>query len=198
VLARAGRREYPDSVDASSARLPRFVLAVVVGLCAGVLVATERASAERSRAGAIDPGTVVNGMLVVHGVSRKADGDLFTQFCDPVVLRPGRRTRTCAPIPHVSRLFVGHGVFAPERMIDGVWSRLTWDMWVDGQRVDLVEFGTTDRWLRNFAPADGRTVVLREWSITLVRPSGRHSIRYRTRWPSGVFDTTWTFVVAKT
>jgi hypothetical protein len=70
-------------------------------------------------------------------------------------------------------------------------------MWADGQRVDLDEFGWTDRWLLNFAPADYKDVVLREWAIMLVRAQGQHSIRYRTRWPSGVFNTTWKFTVAR-
>jgi hypothetical protein len=57
-------------------------------------------------------------------------------------------------------------------------------------------YGLTDRPLLNFAPADHRDVVLREWAIMLSGARGAHSIRYRTRWPRGVFDTTWTFTIA--
>jgi hypothetical protein len=160
-----------------------------------VLVLTASASAAVVRDVAIDPGTPVNGMLVVQGVARDADADLFGAICDPVVLRPGRRTRSCGQLPPVRRVFVGHGIFAPEKKIDSAWKSMTWDMWIDRRHVSLRRFGHSDRWLGGFAPAGGRDVVLREWAIILVGAEGRHSIRYRTRSPSGVGDTTWRFVV---
>jgi hypothetical protein len=70
-------------------------------------------------------------------------------------------------------------------------------MWVDGRRVSLERFGFSDRTLVAFAPAGGRDVTLREWSIVLVGARGRHSIRYRTRWPDAVSDVTWRFSVAR-
>jgi hypothetical protein len=165
-----------------------------------VLALTTGASATAVRVDAIDPGTRVNGMLVYQDIAQRAQASLFGGgYCDPVVLSPGRRIRTCGTTipPHVSRLFVGHGIFAPKRAIDRIWNRLTWAMWIDGQRVDLDEFGFTDRWLYDFAPADYKPVVLREWAIMLVGAQGPHSIRYRTRWPSGVTDTTWKFTVRR-
>ncbi len=136
-------------------------------------------------------------MLVVQGVKRDADAWLFDTICDPIVLRPGRRTRACGQLPPLRRIFVGHGIFAPEKQIDSAWRGLSWKLWIDGQQVSLSEFGHADRWLRGFAPARGRDVVLREWSIILLGAEGRHSIRYRTRGPQGVGDTTWRFSVAK-
>ena len=169
-----------------------FVVAAVV-IAAFALVT---ASATVARDVAVDPGTPVNGMVVVQGIARDASTSLFDTFCDPVVLTPGRRTRACGVVPSVRRIFVGHGIFAPKKRIDAAWNQLTWDMWIDGRRVSLGRFGHSDRWLSNVPPADGRNVVLREWSIVLVGAKGRHSIRYRTHWPAGVFDTTWTFRVA--
>jgi hypothetical protein len=52
-------------------------------------------------------------------------------------------------------------------------------------------------WLYDYAPAGGRDVVLREWSIVLFGAIGRHSIRFRNRLPQGVLDTTWNFSVAR-
>ena len=72
------------------------------------------------------------------------------------------------------------------------WRSLSWKLWIDGQQVSLSRFGHADRWIQ----ADGRNVVLREWSIILVGAKGRHSIRYRTRGPQGVGDTTWRFSLA--
>ena len=144
---------------------------------------------------AIEPGTRVNGMLVVQGIAQEANVKLF-DFCDPVVLTAGRRTRSCGLLPPARRLFAGHGIFAPKKRIEAAWDELTWDMWIDGKHVTLSGFGHSDRWLFNYPPADGNNVVLREWAIILLGAAGRHSIRYRTRWPQqGVFDTTWKFRV---
>ena len=66
----------------------------VVAALAALTLATG-ASANVVGTDAIDPGTPVNGMVVVQGVAREADAALFGHYCDPVVLTPGRRTRVC-------------------------------------------------------------------------------------------------------
>jgi hypothetical protein len=128
--------------------------------CAGVtavpaVLALIAPAATVARDNAIDPGAAVNGMQVVQGISQEADLDLFTPFCDPVVLSTGRRTRSCGRIPSARHIFVGHGIFAPKRRIDAIWKAVRWDMWVDGRHVSLQRFGHTDRWLHSFPPADG-------------------------------------------
>ena len=173
-------------------RIPRM-RAVGVAACIAVLAFTAGALAAREAGGAIDPGTRVNGMLVVQGVKQEADGWLYDTICDPFVRSPGRRTRTCGQLPPLRSLFVGHGLFAPKKRIDSFWRRVSWKLWIDGEQVSLGRFGHGDRWIQ----VDGRKVVLREWSIILVGAKGRHSIRYRTRGPQGVADTTWVFWVAK-
>jgi hypothetical protein len=166
--------------------------AVGVAACIAVLALTAGAFAAREAGGAIDPGTRVNGMLVVQGVKQDADGWLFDTTCDPIVLRPGRRTRTCGQLPPLRRIFVGYGIFAPRKQIDSAWRSVSWKLWIDGQQVSLSRFGHADRWLQ----AGGRNVILREWSIILVGAEGRHAIRYRTQGPQGIGDTTWRFSVA--
>jgi hypothetical protein len=133
-------------------------------------------------------------MLVVQGSARQSETSLFGGYCDPVVLTPGRRSRDCGSIPPWTRLYVGYGLFAPPSSIERVWKATTWKLWLDGRPVDLAAFGTSDRELPKYAPADGKDVVLREWSIVLVRPTpGKHRIRYRTADSDGVLDTTWIF-----
>jgi len=166
---------------------------VGVGAFVVVLALTAGGFAAREAGGAIDPGTRVNGMLVVQGGKQEADGWLFDTICDPFVRRPGHRTRTCGQLPPLRRLFVGHGTYAPQQRIDSAWRSRSWKLWIDGDQVSLSRFGHADRWIQ----VDGRMVVLREWSIVLVGAKGRHSIRYRTRSPQGVADTTWVFWVAK-
>ena len=173
-------------------RIPH-VRAVGVAACIAVLALMAGALAAREAGGAIEPGTRVNGMFVVQGDKQDADGWLFDTICDPFVRSPGRRTRTCGHLPPLRRLFVGHGTYAPQKRIDSEWRSTSWNLWIDGEQVSLSRFGHADRWIQ----VDGRNVVLREWSIILGGARGRHSIRYRTRGPEGVADTTWVFWVAK-
>lgn len=162
------------------------------------LLASTATSASVARESAVDPGTSVNGMIVVQGVARDAQVGLFADgYCNPVVLNPGRRTRSCHGLPAVRRVFVGHGIFAPRKRIDELWRARTWGMWIDGERVTLNRFGHSDRWLLNYPPAGGRNVVLREWAIVLTGAEGRHRIRYRTSLPQGITDTTWRFTVGR-
>jgi hypothetical protein len=176
---------------------PRSVFALVVTLCVALLALTAGAHAFPRAGGAVEPGTRVNGMLVVQGLARDAGGSLFGTFCDPVVARAGRRTRSCGQLPPLRRIFVGYGIFAPEEQIESAWEKLSWRLWIDGRSVSLSRFGNSDRRLLGFAPAGYRDVVLREWAVILVGAQGRHSIRYRTRLPQGVIDTTWRFSVAR-
>lgn len=144
----------------------------------------------------IEPSTRVGGMLVVQGPAQRSQARLFAEWCDPVVLTPGRRTRSCGRIPRTSRLYVGYGLFESAAKMERTWKASKWDMWIDGQRVDLQAFGTADRWLLKYGPAGNMDVVLREWQVTLLRATpGRHTVRYRTREPAGVTDTTWAFTV---
>ncbi len=177
------------------ATILRELPGLAAAACLVLLTAAAGASAAIGRDVAVDPGTRVNGILVVQGLARDADAELFGVVCDPVVLRPGRRTRSCGRLPAVRRIFVGHGMWAPEEEIDSAWKSSSWELWIDGRRVSLRRFGHADRWLRAFAPAGYEDVVLREWSVILVGARGRHSIRYRTLLPQGVGDTTWRFTV---
>jgi hypothetical protein len=167
---------------------------LVLGLVA--LIAT--ASAAQARETAIDPGTPVNGMIVVQGIERDADVSLFTPFCDPIVTRPGPETRTCGLLPPWSkRIFIGYGSWAvSKKRLDALWSQLSWALWIDGRRVNLSQFGSSDRWIPSLREANGQRVLLREWAIILVGAKGRHSIRYSAHLPRRVHSTTWKFTVA--
>ena len=141
-------------------RIPH-IRAVSVAACIAVLAVTAGALAAREAGGAIDPGTRANGMLVVQGDKREADGWLFDTICDPIVRSPGRRTRTCGQLPPLRRLFVGYGIYAPEKQIESAWRSLSWKLWIDGEQVSLGRFGHGDRWIqadgRNWFCASGRS-----------------------------------------
>ena len=161
---------------------------ITVGLLALVVVATATAN--------IEPSDRVRGMLVVQGPATRAQTALFGIYCDPIT---GRHRDTCRDVPRVRRLFVGYGIWGSKAAVSRLWKPSEWSMWIDGQRVSLDEFGTTDRTLYKYAPAGGKDVTLREWSVTLANPTpGRHTIRYRFRLPRGITDATWEFKVART
>jgi hypothetical protein len=168
----------------------RFAL-ITVGLLAMVVVATATAN--------IEPSERVRGMLVVQGPATRAQTTLFGVYCEPVIRTFGRHRRTCTNVPRVRRLFVGYGIFGSKAAVDRSWNGRNWSMWIDGERVSLDEFGTADRMLWAYAPAGGKDVTLREWSVILAHPTpGRHTIRYRIRQPQGITDATWEFKVVGT
>jgi hypothetical protein len=121
--------------------------------------------------------------------------DLFT-FCRAVVLHPGTYRRRCS-VPWVSQLYVGYGEFAPPGEIDRVWRSLKWKAWLDGNRIDLESFGSSDRKLPAYAPAGHRDVIVRTFDVTIFTPKpGRHTLRYVRAGNDGTKDdVTWTFTV---
>ncbi len=154
-------------------------------------------SAAQGRDTVIEPHDRVGGMLVVHGTASWDGTTLFGVYCRPDIVKRGRHSRTCLPVPEVSRLFVGPGLFAPNyTILERVWDAAGWRVWIDGELVELDKFGTRDRMLYRYPPADGRDVILREWSIALVRPTpGHHTIRYRVDEAGRTVDATWGFTV---
>jgi hypothetical protein len=150
----------------------------------------------RSSPPPVRPGGKVGTMTLVRGIEPRADDEIW-RFCKAVLPKAGRYHRTCF-VPRVERLFIGYGDWErKEKDLDAVWRQLRWDLWFDGRRVDLPRFGTSERNLYYFAPAGGKNVILREWSVTLVGvTSGKHVIRYRTASrSSGTTDATWTVTV---
>jgi hypothetical protein len=136
-------------------------------------------------------------MALSKGTASVADHKLF-DTCDPVILKIGRHERRCGTVPRVSNLFIGYGWFAAPKQIDKEWATLTWTAWLDGRRVQLPAFGTSDRTLYAFPAAAGKDVTLREWKVMLRHATpGRHTVRYRIGDPHGVTDATWAFTVAR-
>ena len=144
----------------------------------------------------LGPGDRLGPMTLRRGTVATADQKLF-DICNPIGA-PGIRHRQCGIVPRVGKLFIGWGWFAPVRRINLEWARVRWSAWLDGHRIRLAEFGTSDRTLFAFAPAGGKDVTLREWRVMLIGATpGRHTLRYRSQDPSGTDDITWTFTVAR-
>ena len=184
----------------TSAVLRRWVFVVVA---ITTLVALVGFTAE---ARPLLPGDRIGTMRFVRGTAATADLKLF-DICDPVhrigldsyrADRYRRYVRSCAPVPRVKRLFIGHGVVAAPRAINRVWHPAAYTAWFDGRRIRLRAFGTSDRPLYFFPPAGGKTVTLREWRVMVVNATpGGHKLRYRTQDASGTTDATWNFAVTR-
>jgi hypothetical protein len=166
-----------------------------------VLVAlsvTAGASATSSHDAAIDPGQRVSGMLVVQGLESDADLSIWT-YCNPIVTAPGPEARTCS-VPRSRRIFAGYGIWGESRkIVDEAWHKRAWALWIDGRRVDLDRFGTTEQWIQHpRRPAAKKLVLLRLWAIVLVGAKGTHLIRYRSRLEDGGAFTlnTWKFTIS--
>jgi len=145
----------------------------------------------------LKPGDGVGRMTLAKATVASADQKLF-DLCNPVILRNGTYRRRCAQIPRVRRLFIGYGLFATPREIGRLWTKTTWLAWLDGRRVALQRFGTSDRTLYGFPPAGGKDVTLREWRVMLLGVApGRHTLRYRWRDATGATDAEWIFTVTR-
>jgi hypothetical protein len=163
--------------------------------CCSVVALAAVLLAGCGRDDAVGPTDVVQGMVVASMPLGPGVFDLFT-FCRPVVLEPGTYRRRCS-VPWVSELYVGYGEFAPPSEIDRVWRELRWKAWLDGSRLDLPAFGSSDRKLAAFPPAGHRDVVVRTFDVTIFTPkSGRHTLRYVSDRDAGRIDVTWTFTIA--
>jgi hypothetical protein len=145
------------------------------------------------------PGSHIGSAKLVRGAAPKADEKLF-DFCNPIIEKAGVYRRSCRS-PKVARLFIGYGAFeANKAALDADWKTTSWGAWLDGRRIALRRFGTSDRMLYAFPPAGGKDVTLREWRVMLLHAKGRHRLRYRFRGPlagpaGGTVDATFTFTL---
>ncbi|PWU24921.1 MAG: hypothetical protein C5B48_03930 [Candidatus Rokuibacteriota bacterium] len=161
----------------------------LVLLIATVVVLTGFGGATRP----LRPGDHLGKMVLRRGTAVTAGFKLF-DICNP----PGSGRQHCGLVPDVRRLFIGYGSFAPPDQISQLWTQTTWSGWLDGHRLQLSAFGSSDRTLDAYPPAGGQDVTLREWRVVLVGATpGRDTIRYRSLGPDGNSDVTWIFTVAR-
>jgi hypothetical protein len=88
---------------------------------------------------------------------------------------PGIRTSECT-VPQVDELWIGHGIRAMDKsQRNALWEARTWELYIDGQAVDLPAFNIADF----DAEQDGTTYQYRLWRIRLRElPGGEHTLRY--------------------
>src|ERR671928_1135712 len=109
---------------------------------------------------ALRPGDRVGGAQLVVGT--EATGVTLFGRCNPVITKPGVYRRSCR-LRRSAALFIGYGASkARFATLDAEWKKTSWAAWLDGRRIALGRFGTTD--IRAFMPAR-EPVIRREWRI---------------------------------
>ena len=144
---------------------------------------------------ALRPGDHVGSAELAVGT--EATGVTLFGRCDPVITKPGVYRRSCR-LRRSDALFIGYGASKPHwATLDAEWKKTRWTAWLDGHRIALRKFGTTD--IRAFMPARDKPLIRREWRIVLLHAEGRHRLRYRYSGPlagsGGVVDATFTFTL---
>jgi len=147
-----------------------IVLALAVLVIPGVLHAQE----------ALQPGDSIGSMSLRSG---GAAGPPLWAFCSPAFLGAGVTTTECT-VPPLPEVAIGHGCFfADEVLRDAGWPLHRWEMYLDGQQVDLDAFGTYDEdlpqtGLPGHDPGAEVITKLRSWDVVLVNPTaGAHTLR---------------------
>jgi LPXTG-motif cell wall-anchored protein len=130
--------------------------------------------------GALQPGASIGGMSLRSGGSA---GPPLWAFCSPAFLNPGVTNTECI-VPPLPEVAIGHGCFfADEELRDTGWLLHHWEMYLDGQQIDLDAFGTLDddlpqTGLPGLDPGEEVMTKLRSWDVVLVNPTvGTHTLR---------------------
>ena len=176
------------------------VAVLVLGTLVGIKIVSGGGRVSPGPSSLLRPGAELDGMRL--RVTDVTDAELFGLYCDPIVLRPGTYTRACGNIRYRGPLVIGYGSIATSsEELEQMWRAQRWELYLDGQPVDLAAFGTLpDRHF--FEPAVGAEVWLRQWAVTIANPTpGPHTLRSVVEQspagdaPVGTFDTTWTFTI---
>jgi hypothetical protein len=141
----------------------------------------------------VQPGGRIGDMVVTTGAS-EAQGPPIWAFCSPAFLQPGVTTTECQ-VPPLPELAVGHGWFAAgDTLRDANWGAMTWELYLDGQAVDLETFGCYDADLPQpgLSAADPDKVIitkLRSWDVLLTNlQPGAHNLHSVLHLSQGIND----------
>ena len=126
----------------------------------------------------IDPGEKVGDMVVMVGQDEKWI-HIF-EFCDPL------NTGECGEVPVINNLFLGYGFITDTSLqMKTNLEKSSWQLFIDGQPVDLPAFGFIDLNL-------GR--IYRFWNVMVdnVTP-GKHTVQYLLDYEGNHYNMAWIF-----
>ena len=143
----------------------------------------------------LKPGDSVGEMILVVAKDEAREPDIFN-YCSPMIAEsdPKVMIRTCN-VPLVSYIFIGYGDLANSlEEMDSSWSSEIWQLYIDGQAVDLPAFGVLeDAW---------EGYKRRLWAIAI---NNLTPVEHRLRYVIGKvdnsmepYDITWIFTVGET
>lgn len=145
-----------------------------------VMLALPTALYAQETAPPAQPGDSIGEMSLRSGGS---EGPPIWAFCVPAFLNPGVTTTECS-VPALPELAVGHGWWAADEALrDSSWQAMTWELYLDGQQVDLNAFGTFDADLPQTGlpghDANEEVITkLRSWDVVVGNPTaGAHTLR---------------------
>lgn len=126
----------------------------------------------------LKPGDEIDGMIITTGAAKTPP---LWAFCSPASENEGVVNTDCR-VPQVSELAIGHtfGLTDPKlQTLD--WSALTWELFLDGQPLDLDAFGIHSYLVPGLAPHPSPVrevfIQMKGWDVVLVNPTpGRHSL----------------------
>jgi hypothetical protein len=140
------------------------------------MLAACQTSAQLSMSDALSLDTSLDGMTLTKGAS---EVPALWLFCSSQV--SGNVTTAECEVPPLPRLAIGHAFLASDALRGADWSELRWELSIDGQPVDLDEFGTYDYVMPTMAPNPSfvREVFMKftAWDIVLtdLQP-GKHTL----------------------
>jgi hypothetical protein len=142
----------------------------------------------------LKPGDSVGGMIVQKGASESQSPPIWA-FCSPSTgEKPGVTTEDCT-VPALPELSIGHGWFTfDEATRDSEWKVITWELYLDGQAIDLNAFGTFDADLPQTGmpghdPNEEVITKLRSWDVLLTNlKPGTHVLRSVTHQSEALDD----------
>lgn len=167
-------------------------LALVIGLLAG-LAGIARVQAQ---GGTLSPGDTVNGLtlktLDVGPESKRLTGigDCVRISAEPPPDAGDFTLKRVCSVPLVEDLVLGSGWVAKDAAtLETNWSSLSWELYIDGERVNLEAFGFSDYDRVDVVDGAEMTVKVRTWRVGVdALTSGIYEMRSVTRVSKDVFD----------
>lgn len=136
------------------------------------------------------PGDKVGAVLLSRTTSESLP---YSSYCQrsadtPSPLAPGSYTSSCT-VPATASLWIDDGwISLTQQDLDASWSAMSWQLYVDGQQVDLKAFGTVED------PGEGdQALKSRSWDLALANPTGQHTIRVIFQLHNDIFDGQTTY-----
>jgi hypothetical protein len=142
----------------------------------------------------IKPEGKISEMIVKTGAHKVQSPPLWA-FCSPAFSgNPGAKTTTCE-VPLLPELPIGHGWFAAtEAQRDSNWKAMQWELYLNGQQLDLAAFGSYDgdlsqKGLPGQDPNKEIITKLRSWDVVLANlKPGAHALKSVVRISQEVND----------